>query len=661
MLLALAGVLALLLPLPAAPAAAQTAGHLQLPEAMPGDRLLVSHRTDEGHLELHTVNWDARERTVLTSGETDFAGTWSPDGRHVAFHRIQAPADGLYVVTSDGAATVRLDDWGYSPSWSPDSDRLVYSPSTEADPVPLRITTLGGSSTSVPGTTGGADPVWSPDGAWIAYVQPGRSELVVVRPDGSDRRVLAPDAFDVRWSPDSAQLAYVTGGREGGPADPDSRLMLVRRDGTQARQLARFPRILQPAFSPSGRDIAFSARTSGGPLNIWRVELADGSAHQLTEFSSDDMHPTWVAGTHAIAFTRNEDVNRTASPTNVWWAHPGGGHTQRITDTGSDHAVDFAPGLTLRLAGVDRIRTAVQLSRTFPSADAVVIARADDHPDALAGGPLAAALDAPVLLTGRDRLHPSVHAELARLGARRAYLLGGPGALSPQVQSDLADAGITDVTRLAGADRFATAAAVADELRRLAGVPERVFVVEGHHPDPRRGWPDALSASGVASLAGEAILLVTRDRIPQATMDAVQVSGAGRAVIVGGPGAVSEAVEARLAEHVGDIERVAGADRYETSARAADLAVAAGARAAHPWLATGRNWPDALAAAPAIAGDGGALLLVDGGTWRLPSAVEMWLMDVHDPRPQRAVIVGGPSAVGPETRTTIENTLTAGP
>lgn len=653
MVTVLAGFVALLL---AAPAAAQSpGGHIALPDELPGDRLLVNHRTPEGDFELHTVNWNASDRTVLTSGAADFAGTWSPDGRHVAFHRVEAPADGLYVVTSDGATTTRLADWGASPSWSPDSSRLVYSPAREGSPEALHIATLDGSLTPIPGTEGGVDPVWSPNGAWIAYGDPGGA-LTVVRPDGADRRVVAGDAFDHEWAPDSGALTYVTGSREGAPGDPDARLMIVRRDGTGTRELARFPRIIQPAFSPSGRDIAFSAR-SDGSLDIWHVEVATGGVSRVTESAADDLHPTWTAGTFAIAFTRMDDVAATSSPTDVWWAAPLGGHEQRITDTGRDRAEEFAPGLTLRLAGADRVRTAIELSRTFPAASTVVIARADDHPDALAGAPLAAAHDAPVLLTGREGLHPALPAELDRLGADHAYLLGGHAALSPQVEADLADAGIT-TTRLAGTDRFATAAAVADALADVAGPPERVFIVEGRHPDPARGWPDAVSASGAAALAGEPVLLVVRDQLPPATRDAVGGSGADRALIVGGTAAVSETVATQLRGHVVDhVDRVAGTDRYDTSAKVADLAVAAGGDPAYPWLATGRNWPDALATAPAAARDGGVLLLVDGSTWRLPVTVENWLTRGDEGRVRRGVIVGGTAAIRPDTRTSLENAL----
>lgn len=624
-------------------------GHIDLPVSMPGDRLLVQHVTEDG-FELHTVNFDASERTVLTSAPTaaDFAGTWSPDGRYIAFHRNEAAGNAVYVATSDGADVTRLADRGHTPSWSPDSTRLVYSASTEGDLRPLRIVDLDGSSTAIPGTRGGGDPVWSPNGAFIAYVDTQRSEVVVVRPDGSGRQVVAQGSSP-QWSPDSAQVAFV---RQRGS---DQQLVIARRDGSQRRALATFTEILSPAFSPSGRDVAVAVIEEGGGSDIWRVEVASGSTQQLTDSEADDVVPTWTADSSTIAFTRADDLPHLDSPADAWRVSSSGGPPQPITDSGSDYAVEFAPGRSLRLAGVDRLRTAVELSRIFPSAETVVIARADDHPDALAGGPLAAALDAPVLLTHRDRLAGAVRSELVRLGAERAYLLGGHAALSPQVEQDLAEVGITAVTRLAGPDRFHTAAEIAGELAELVGNPERVLVVEGWHANPARGWPDALSAAALATHTGEPILPVIHDRIPGATRDAVSALDPERALIVGGTGAVSAGVESQLADDVGEVDRVAGSDRYDTSTRVADLAVDTGADPTHPWLATGRDWPDALASAPAAALDGGVLLLVDGRSPTGSVHSHVWL--IGPPFVERAVIAGGTAAVSPAVRAAIEGGL----
>jgi putative cell wall-binding protein len=215
-------------------------------------------------------------------------------------------------------------------------------------------------------------------------------------------------------------------------------------------------------------------------------------------------------------------------------------------------------------------------------------------------------VDAPLLLTGSDALAPVVLAEINRLGASRAVLLGGTAALSEQVATDLAVAGL-EVDRIAGPDRFGTAAAIA---RRLGPSAPVAFVTEGAHPDPARGWPDALSAAPYAAVQGQPILLVTRDSIPPATADVLSGLGVTEAIIVGGPTAVSEAVEAGLATH--NPRRLAGATRYATSAAVHAEAVRSGvADATRVWLGTGRSFPDALAAGPAVAADGGSMLLVD--------------------------------------------------
>src|SRR5439155_17752928 len=96
-----------------------------------------------------------------------------------------------------------------------------------------------------------------------------------------------------------------------------------------------------------------------------------------------------------------------------------------------------------RLAGTDRIGTAVSLSKAaFSSAGAAVVTGGASFADALAAAPLAAAADGPVLLTGADSLAGATRDELARPGARTAYLVGGTTAVSSRVASDLAAAGL---------------------------------------------------------------------------------------------------------------------------------------------------------------------------------------------------------------------------
>jgi acyl-homoserine-lactone acylase len=295
-----------------------------------------------------------------------------------------------------------------------------------------------------------------------------------------------------------------------------------------------------------------------------------------------------------------------------------------------------------RLSGAGRVETAVAVSRdrfTAARGGSIVLARADEYPDALAGAPLAADLDAPLLLTGRDGLHPATRQEIDRLGATRAVLLGGDAALSPQVVSDLRTAGVSSIERVAGANRFATAAEIARQL--AATNPGRTaFLAEGQHADPGRGWPDALSAAPYAAHLGAPVLLATRDALPPETAAALRDLQVRETVIVGGEAAVGPAVATAVAAH--GPRRLSGATRYATSAAVWAEATNRGMGAEEIWLATGRNFPDALAAGPAVAGAGASLLLVDGTHLsHSPPARET----LAEAAPARVRLLGGDAAI----------------
>ena len=297
-----------------------------------------------------------------------------------------------------------------------------------------------------------------------------------------------------------------------------------------------------------------------------------------------------------------------------------------------------APAVT-RSAGADRIGTAVDLvRRSYTSADTVVLARADEYADALAGAPLAAGLDAPVLLTGGDRLPAAVLTEIRRLGATSAYVLGGPRAVSSGVEAQLAAAGITETVRLGGADRYDTARLVAEELGGTAA-----FVVQGSSADPTRGWADAVAVSALAAFLEQPILLVDQDRLPEATAEAVASLELEAVTVIGGEAAVSATVARQLDDVVEDVDRLAGADRYATSAAVAEASLAVGMHADRALLATGTGYADALVAGPVAAKRGSLLLLVD----QSPRTVEptVALLQARKSRIDELLVVGGPAAV----------------
>lgn len=316
------------------------------------------------------------------------------------------------------------------------------------------------------------------------------------------------------------------------------------------------------------------------------------------------------------------------------------GHAGTVTILDNDGPTD-----TDRNGGDDRSDTSVETSRdTFPgTTDNVVLARSDAYPDALAGGPLAVELLAPILLTPSDELHEGVRREIQRLDARTAYLLGGPAALAPELESELRSLGL-DVVRIGGENRFETAQLIAEEL----GTSDLAYVAEGINLDPNRGWPDAVAVSALAAHQRAPILLTRAGDLPPETADALTSIGAGSVTVVGGTVAVSEAVEGELRQ-LATVERLAGLTRYGTSRAIADRSVAVGMEPRAVWFATGRNWPDSLSAGPAVVIQGdGVLVLIDGlnGFNTAPEIGDF--LDAHVENILRLVLIGGESAITPE-------------
>lgn len=307
----------------------------------------------------------------------------------------------------------------------------------------------------------------------------------------------------------------------------------------------------------------------------------------------------------------------------------------------------------LRVAGDSRVATAVEVSRaTRDSAATVVLARSDDYADALAGAPLAVHVDAPLLLSASSGLSQATADEVERLGATEAILLGGDAALSEQVVADLEDLGLS-VRRVAGENRFATAAKVPAELPPT----DEVVVAEGEHVSPERGWPDALSASGLAAAEQRPVLLVNQARLPEETADVLDRST--DVVIVGGEDAVSPEVADAIDAVAATVTRVSGLTRYDTSVAVADEAEARGVDPSTVWLATGRDWPDGLVAGVAAGSADGILLLVDGRDLDGSPASAQWLRD-HAESVSTVRLSGGDDAISPETEARIRQELAGG-
>jgi putative cell wall-binding protein len=247
-----------------------------------------------------------------------------------------------------------------------------------------------------------------------------------------------------------------------------------------------------------------------------------------------------------------------------------------------------------RVSGATRYDTAVEIAKKgWQTADAVVIATGADFPDALAGAPLAYQLNAPILLTDKDSLLDSTKQEISSLKATKAIVLGGTSAVSTTVEDQLKTLGITNIERLAGQNRFETASLIA---AKLGGNPNTAIVAYGYN------YPDALSVASYAAQKGYPILLTNTNDVPSVTTD--QLAGKTKTIVVGGEAAVSNSVSSTLPGAV----RIGGSDRFET---AANLVNQLDMSASTVYVATGRNFADALTGSVLAAKEGAPMLLVE--------------------------------------------------
>ncbi|HLS00801.1 MAG TPA: cell wall-binding repeat-containing protein, partial [Beutenbergiaceae bacterium] len=296
-------------------------------------------------------------------------------------------------------------------------------------------------------------------------------------------------------------------------------------------------------------------------------------------------------------------------------------------------AEDVAPGpegLERISAEPGRVEVAIAASQHRfgdGEASAVVLARADEYPDALAGTTLAAEHDAPLLLTSSDQLLDNVADEIARVlgDDGQVFLAGGTAALDETVEDAAGDLGY-ELARLGGQTRFETAGLIAEEL----GERSQVLVTTG------LDFPDALTA-GAAASANDGVVLLSAGEDAHDVVDDYLDGFDGEVTAVGGP----------ATRAYPDAEAVMGATRDETAVAVAeaffDEPVAFG-------VARRDDYPDALSGGAHIAAYEGPLLLTY--TEDVPAETAQWLTNTDA---AGGFVYGGTAAVSEDTFDELED------
>ncbi len=236
--------------------------------------------------------------------------------------------------------------------------------------------------------------------------------------------------------------------------------------------------------------------------------------------------------------------------------------------------------LITRYGGADRYETSLRIAEAVAeeadgSLEWVVLVSGERWTDAVVAAPLAGARNAPVLMTPPHELRDDALAFLKRVGVSRAIVVGpdagggvhGPGrGVAESVRADLVAAGIFP-ERLAGVDRYHTSRVVAATYgpRTMGELGSTAIVASGEV------FADALVAGPFAARGHHPVLLTPPDELYPEVARYLQSVSIEHVVLMGGTAALSGEVEQSIKDLGINVTRIAGATRYDTAVKAAEL------------------------------------------------------------------------------------------
>ncbi|MBE1486357.1 cell wall-binding repeat-containing protein [Plantactinospora soyae] len=554
---------------------------------------------------------------TLTVAQVIDGASWSPDGSRL-----------IYSDSGGQIVTIRFDDA---------SNHFIVSPYIMAPP---EDTIVDRRDPSYRGN--GVEAVWAGKEAgrpWRLEVQravSGNAPTTLSPQDG--RHYLRPDAGPgdlVVYQTQAGGADAPSGRSDVGIYDPRLGFRTIVENASN------------PAISPDGTRVAFIRADGNGRNQVWAADIDGDNVSPVTSNAANHDHPAWSPIGRTIAFSQDNGVatapadgSAAGNPSVVAGLSGVPAYQPRRRDT------------VARLTGQNRHTTAVAVSQSHwasvadgadarQAAGSVVLSRSDLYADALGGGALAAAKQGPLLLTPPDALDDATRTEIQRILApgRTVYLLGSPGALSVNVETQVRALGY-QVERLAGQDRYTTSIAIANE---IDPTPDLVLTATG------ADFPDALAAgaaAGAHNLPGSersAVVVLTKDYVltpeTKSYLDALP----------GYPAIYGIGLQASIATRPYRRTEIIGKNRFETAWYTAWFFFGA---TPYVGVATGWDWPDALAGGALMGTIGSPLLLTRGTDPNLSTEVE-WYLDENSATVHTGLVFGGPSVVSADQQTRV--------
>lgn len=303
--------------------------------------------------------------------------------------------------------------------------------------------------------------------------------------------------------------------------------------------------------------LALAAAVAGGSGNTRHIVVASG-----TNFPDGLSAASLAGATNAVMLLTPPTSLPDSVITTIGQIRSSAGLTNSITTAtivGGESAVSAnvkaqleALGLTVaRIQGSNRFDTANNVAReahrlsstgigSFAGLKTVFLATGANFPDSLAASSWSYRNVNPVLLSNGRTLDDTTRETLRLLGVQQVLILGGTAAVSADVESALAAVdGVTRVRRLQGANRFATAAAIADAIAEEdPDYSTRALLVSGS------SFPDALAAAPLAGQADSYAIVPVSTSLPSAISTWLTDNAATLTAVraVGGTSAVPQAV-----------------------------------------------------------------------------------------------------------------------
>ena len=303
--------------------------------------LSTAQRKRGGPLGLWLVDLDGVERPLMDDGDYHSEPAWSPDGKSVFFQSSRGGSQNLWeiLVDSKEARQITNDGRGGSSLRVANSGRALIFQRWTGEGRSVYHDLKTGESREM---NLGNNPVVSPDGTKVTSISydMGNADISVAPVDGdkvSKKRITSYNGrdHDPVWSPDGAMVAYVSDSESF-----DIWVASVEDSGSEPYAIANADRDeTQPRWSPDGEYISFLSKQNLENDNLWICRLSDREMIQVTNGRTCYDH-AWSTNGHSIVFSAF-DISK-GNP-ELYRYELESGILTRITQGEYDYGVVFAP------------------------------------------------------------------------------------------------------------------------------------------------------------------------------------------------------------------------------------------------------------------------------------------------------------------------------